>query len=357
MNNILIIDYFSLVKRYYRLDEDQDKNDFIITFIDKILPRVIDAMVHYKPSITIVASDMGKNVRALSINSDYKANRKKSSSFKSKVELLKVELLKIFIKTLPVLFIENKNTEADTIIYCLVNYFKNILKLENTKYIIGSSDSDFIQLLDDDVVIHNWNKPNFLITNKNFSNYYNGLEGFYWPDSYAFAKSFTGDISDNIKGVGGFGWKTVTKLFNIIGPINSISDLEKKVTEQLETTNNKSNLTLLKRVQKNILKNDSKFNLLLNNQKIIDFSMLEIPYLVDINNKIKEQLNTGVSFDQTNFKKIVSINHLMSNTNDDYIIKKNFLKEIMLLKQISLKSNNFLMSFSLDNNEESEEMD
>ena len=42
MNNILIIDYFSLVKRYYRLDEDQDKNDFIMTYIDKILPRIVE---------------------------------------------------------------------------------------------------------------------------------------------------------------------------------------------------------------------------------------------------------------------------------------------------------------------------
>lgn len=344
MNNILIIDYFSLVKRYYRLDEDQDKNDFIMTYIDKILPRIVEAMIKYKPVITFVACDSGKNVRALAINSEYKGNRKKAKSI-SEEELMqsKIELLKIFVKTLPVIFLENKNTEADFIVYSIVNYLKETIGLENVQYIIGSSDSDFIQLFDDDVVMNNWNHPNVLITQKNFSDFFKGLDGFCWPEAYAFAKSFTGDTSDNIKGVGGFGWKTVIKLFKIIGPVSSIKELQTKVDEHLSNKKgDKSDLALLNRVKKTILGNKSKFEKLLNNQKIIDFSMLETPYFMEVNNTIEEGLSTLIEFDEKNFKKIISVDCYLDGTEDDRRVKRSFLKEIMLLKQIVSRSNKFI---------------
>ena len=161
--------------------------------------------------------------------------------------------------------------------------------------------------------------------------------------TYAFAKSFTGDTADNIKGVGGFGWKTVIKLFEIIGPVSSIKELQTKVDDHLSNKKgDKSHLALLNRVKKTILENKSKFEKLLNNQKIIDFSMLETPYFVEVNNMIEEGLSTLIEFDEKNFKKIISVDCYLDGTEDDRRVKRSFLKEIMLLKQIVSRSNKFI---------------
>ena len=90
--------------------------------------------------------------------------------------------------------------EADDAIGYLCKY---LLKEKNK--IIVSSDHDFYQLIDDNTII--WSP-----TLKSFVNKKKVLERFgVHPNNFSLAKSVTGDVSDNIPGVKGVGYKSLSK--------------------------------------------------------------------------------------------------------------------------------------------------
>ncbi len=128
------------------------------------------------------------------------------------------------------------------------NYFKG--KNEDVVHIVFSTDSDFRQLLSDkchlNVVIYDIIKKK-LQTSYNYNTVYK-LNDEINQDYFLFSKIFTGDKSDNIKGIKGCGNKTQEKLYGELKEVfsphlspqdiqNSIISIIDKKEKKLQTDN------------------------------------------------------------------------------------------------------------------------
>lgn len=92
--------------------------------------------------------------------------------------------------------------EADDLIALYVK-----MKTDDENIVIFSSDKDYVQLVDDGVSVL---RPadDFVITKENFKQTYG-----YTHENALALRCFEGDVSDNISGVDGIGYKTITKYF------------------------------------------------------------------------------------------------------------------------------------------------
>jgi DNA polymerase-1 len=89
---------------------------------------------------------------------------------------------------------------------------------EEHKVIISSFDSDFFQLINDNVSILRYRGDNSVICDRKYMHRKFGIG----PEMYAHFKSLTGDSADNIKGLDKIGPKTAAWLVNEYGGINEI---------------------------------------------------------------------------------------------------------------------------------------
>lgn len=115
-------------------------------------------------------------------------------------------LLREIIDFLPINLIVSNDFEADdAIAYCVKH--KNFFDLK-TIY-ITSCDRDFFQLISNDVSIYNPMSKKVIDANDVIAEY--GIH----PNNWLLYRSITGDKSDNIDGVRGFGPKTILKCLNL----------------------------------------------------------------------------------------------------------------------------------------------
>lgn len=172
----------------------------------------------------------------------YSANKRRNKQIKEKKKVKETEdeifqhQRDIICQINEDLFIRNIFSDAiddvegdDLIAY----YVKN--KKSNEKIVIISSDRDLTQLIKDDVCV-------YLVDLKKFVTPQNHKEIMgYTHENVVLKKIFTGDSSDNIKGIKGVGEKTFFELFPEAKEkkmsINEIIDLSKKMIE--ERKNNK----------------------------------------------------------------------------------------------------------------------
>lgn len=118
---------------------------------------------------------------------------------KNKVEQRK--RLALYLNDLPITQITVDEVEADDIIAYLVNLYPD------DKKIIASSDKDFYQLLDENTIIYNTRKKQFLSRKNVFEEFK------IHPRNFALARAITGDKTDNLAGVRGVGLKNLLKYF------------------------------------------------------------------------------------------------------------------------------------------------
>tara|TARA_R110001592_G_scaffold92300_1_gene269263 strand:- start:412 stop:1443 length:1032 start_codon:yes stop_codon:yes gene_type:complete len=109
-----------------------------------------------------------------------------------------------YLKTLPVKTVSIDKVEADDIIAYLS---KSVINHPNDKSFIVSSDKDFLQLVDDNVVVYRpmekeYYTPQTVIDKYKIS-----------PHNFILHKTLLGDNSDKIKGVKGLGEKGLLKKF------------------------------------------------------------------------------------------------------------------------------------------------
>lgn len=142
--------------------------------------------------------------------------------------------------------LKSKNMEADDLIASLAYLYK-----ENNKVYISSFDSDFFQLIDNNVSIIRYKGKNSKIIDESiFINDFNFI-----PSKYVFYKSLVGDSADNIKGINGIGKKRATSI------VNSCQSFEELII--------KSNELLPKKIASTICEEKDKFYL---NNKIISLT-------------------------------------------------------------------------------------
>lgn len=116
-----------------------------------------------------------------------------------------LSLLLSILDFLPIHVLSMDSIEADDVIA----YISNEIVPKDETAIIASSDKDYYQLIKPNISVYSLHKK-ILVTDKNVFD----VLGFS-PENYLTLRCFTGDSSDNIKGVSRVGEKTLLKHFNI----------------------------------------------------------------------------------------------------------------------------------------------
>ena len=340
--NILIIDFFNLIKRYtFLLEEVPNEGEFYSDITTKIINKISNSIDTYKIDLFFICSDSGFNKRANSIlGGTYKANRNRVKSLtQEEKEKDYIDKLKKILLTLPNIFIEVLDVEADNIIYFVSNYIRN--KIKDYNIYIATSDSDFLQLIDNNTNILDWSKG--LITIDNWKETHKLENKYIKPKDYALLKSIVGDNSDNIKGIPGVGWKTALKLLDFLYlklnkklDINNINDIISYLKEISSSFN--INVKEKKLVDKFLNIFNSNTDLIKKNYSVISLDMLETPYIVKIMNILESSLKSNIKFKQKEFFELLKFDEKFKIDLYYEEIKKKNIKSCYNFKMLAIKS-------------------
>lgn len=207
MKKIILIDGHNLLFRMFygipnpiRNSKGKDIRG-LVGFIGS-LKKLVDEFQPYSLYV-VFDSETSKNSN-LTIDKDYKINRIDYNNIsKEDNPFSQLPLIKKTLQYLNIAYLEVENNETDDFIASIVS--------KNTKeyqYIIVSTDSDFIQLVDSNVFLYvPRGKKSILYNREEVIKKYNIV-----PEKYVMFKSLTGDKSDNIRGVKGIGKVTAAKI-------------------------------------------------------------------------------------------------------------------------------------------------
>jgi DNA polymerase-1 len=178
----------------------------------KTLKRITTEL---QPSMICVAWEGGGSLRRRSIYPDYKLGRRPEklnrfygNDIPESEENRKHQLISLLsmLKNVPVCQVYASDCEGDDIVAFLCSGpFKDKQK------IIVSSDKDMYQLLNAKTSIYSLHKKIVLTVDDIFEEFR------IKPNNFAVAKALCGDPGDNIPGVKGLGFKTVSKKLPILG--------------------------------------------------------------------------------------------------------------------------------------------
>lgn len=214
--NIVLIDFMNMFYRNYLSNKFLDVNGYHCGGIIGTLNSIKYTSNFLFPDKIIICYEGNNSTeRRKMLNENYKYGRKqkKISPFKEHEYRLEepdeslsrqIRICKEALTYLPVIQIEQTGYEADDIIAYLSRYYKN----ENVT--IVSTDSDYYQLITDNVVCYNPIQKKFI--NKNYCIQKHQIH----PTNYLIAKSIMGDKSDNLKGVTGIGEKSISKYLSFL---------------------------------------------------------------------------------------------------------------------------------------------
>lgn len=165
-----------------------------------------------EPTHIIVLFDGEHGNYRTELSTDYKANRDigepeddmflQLQDIRTALDFMKIKHMEI-----------TELVDADDVISSYVFKYRKDMQI-----VISSFDSDFFQLIDENVSILRYRGKNTVICDiKYIQNKFSIL-----PEQYADFKSLTGDNSDNIKGAEKIGIKTAAALINQFGRIQDI---------------------------------------------------------------------------------------------------------------------------------------
>lgn len=216
-NKILLVDgHVLLFQMFYgmpsRIVGKNGKSIHAVIGFTGALLKMIRIM---NPSHVLVIFDGENGTNKVELDKDYKANRIDYSTVKeednpfSQLGVIKEVLNYLNIKHYDTL----DENETDDHIASYVKKYK-----KDSKIYIASKDTDFLQLIDDNVSV-------YMYYGKNSINYtYDKVIEKYniKPSDFAFYKALVGDNTDNIKGVSKIGPKTAVNLINEYGTLENM---------------------------------------------------------------------------------------------------------------------------------------
>ena len=210
-SDILIIDSLNLFMRHYVAHPAISDNGHQVGGIVGYLYSIVNLIETKKPKKVIIVWESGGSPRKRQIYKEYKNKRRPQKlnrfyddlpdSVKNKNNQI-IFLIDVLNK-MPVNQIFVKDCEADDIIGYLCRY-----KFKDKRKIILSSDKDYYQLLDENTEIYSptWKK---IVTEDEIVKKFK-----VHPRNFCIAKCIAGDKSDNISGIKGAGFKTISKRFS-----------------------------------------------------------------------------------------------------------------------------------------------
>lgn len=211
MNKIYIIDAVNLLFRaYYAISPMTNLKGESTHALYGFIRSVYKLMKDFSPDYVICVFDGPDNKKSrIKIYSEYKSHR--TSMPLDLVEQLQRALYFCEIAGIPSLSIEG--IEADDTMGSIAKWAEK----EGSEVFICSSDKDLCQLISDKIHIIHLHKDNLLIDEQKVKDQY-GVE----PSKIVDFLAITGDTSDNIPGLEGFGPKTASLLLNQYGSLEEI---------------------------------------------------------------------------------------------------------------------------------------
>ena len=209
-NRIVIVDAYNLFTRHYIAHPGMSKNGDQIGGIVGFFNNLVRLVERINPSQIYVIWESGGSKRKRDLYPDYKKGRKPVSLNRYYDDLpdtvqnrnYQITTLISLLNKFPITQIYVEDAEADDAIGYMSKY-----KLKHKNKIIISSDHDFYQLINKQLII--WSP-----TLKDFVNTYKVLKRFgVHPNNFCLAKSISGDSSDNIPGIKGISFMTLVKYF------------------------------------------------------------------------------------------------------------------------------------------------
>ena len=213
--------------------------------------------------IAIIFDGEGHNPRC-DILEDYKANRPDYSELTEEENpFIQLPLVYKAIESMGISFCEVHGCECDDVIATYAKRFS-----EDFQVVISSFDSDYFQLISDNVRVLRYRGLSSIICDKKYVINRYGIS----PEYYADWKSMVGDTADNIKGIKGVGPKTATKLINSHGTLaEMLADISYVEPEKLRKKVKESSEILLRNYS--LIK--------LHDTGILPFEIDELEYISD----------------------------------------------------------------------------
>ena len=216
MNKLLIVDGHNLLfQMFYGMparivSKDGKPIHGVMGFVGALL-KIIKMV---GPSHAVVLFDGEHENFRTALNTEYKKNRTDYSHVEDNENpFLQLTLIFEALKVLNILYFEENEYEVDDIIASYAYKYG-----KQAEIVISSFDSDYFQLIGDNVSVLRYRGKNTVICDKAYIFERFGI----LPEYYADFKALTGDSSDNIKGVPMIGNKTAMKLINEFGGIDEI---------------------------------------------------------------------------------------------------------------------------------------
>ena len=263
MDKLLIVDGHNLLFQMFYgmpsriIGKDGKPIQGVLGFVGALL-KIIKMT---EPSHVVVLFDGEHENPRSDLNPDYKKNRI-DYTFVEEADNPFSQLEHIYraLELLNISYFEEDKYEVDDIIASYAYRYGG-----QAEIIISSFDSDYFQLINDNVSVLRYRGKNTVICDKSYV-----LERFgILPELYADFKSLTGDCTDNLKGADAIGNKTAMKLINEFGDIGQIISSSAQITSE--------------RVRNSIINNEQRiknnFELIkLKDVKKIPFTLEELNY-------------------------------------------------------------------------------
>ena len=209
-NRIIIIDAYNLFTRHYIAHPGMSKNGEQVGGVVGFFNNLTRLVERINPERVYVVWEGGGSKRKRDLYPDYKKGRRPAKMNRYYEDIpdsienrnFQIKILVALLSNFPITQIYVEGSEADDAIGYMAKY-----KLSNQNIVVISSDHDFYQLISDRLII--WSP-----TLKSFVNEKKVIERFnVHPNNFCLAKSISGDTSDNIPGVKGVSFKTLSKYF------------------------------------------------------------------------------------------------------------------------------------------------
>lgn len=214
-SNVLLCDSYNVYLRAYHAYPQMSASSGVqVGGVVGYIKTLIQLVKKFSPSRVYIIWESGGSNRRRNLYSEYKRgivpaklNRFYEDDIPDTTEnrVYQIAVLAKLLKYLPFCQIYVQDCEGDDVIA----YMTKKLPKDQKKIII-STDRDYYQLLGDDVEIYNPTKK-AIITFADVMNEFHVSH-----KNFALAKAVCGDVSDNVPGVQGVGYKTISKKFPIL---------------------------------------------------------------------------------------------------------------------------------------------
>jgi len=208
---ILLIDAYNLYIRHFVANPALNNNGAHVGGIVGFFNEMNSIVQRFKPKKVYVIWESGGSQKRRNIYPDYKSHRRPeklnrvyADDISSTVNDHNSQIQEIIslLKYLPVEQIYVPDCEADDVIAYICKY-----EHPESLHVILSSDKDFYQLISEKIVVYSPTSKKIIQVNDVVERF--GIH----PNNFALAKAVCGDPSDNIPGIPGVKYRTLSKRF------------------------------------------------------------------------------------------------------------------------------------------------